>query len=95
MTCGYSRSKVLPWGLEGGSEGSPNYVEVVRRDGDSSRYSFVSSLPVNKGDVVRVVTGNGAGFGDPARRNPDAVRRDARNGFISAERAKKIYGVDL
>ena len=95
MTCGYSRSKVLPWGLEGGGEGSPNYVEVVRQDGDSSRYSFVSSLPVNKGDVVRVVTGNGAGFGDPARRNPDAVRRDARNGFISAEHAKEIYGIDL
>jgi N-methylhydantoinase B len=95
MTCGYSRSKVLPWGLEGGGEGSPNYVEVVRQDGDCSRYSFVSSLPVNKGDVVRVVTGNGAGFGDPARRNPDAVRRDARNGFIGAERAKEIYGIDL
>jgi N-methylhydantoinase B len=70
-------------------------VLVRRQSDDSSRYSFVSSLPVNEGDVVRVVTGNGAGFGNPVHRNPDAVRRDARSGFISVEHAKEIYGVDL
>jgi N-methylhydantoinase B len=28
LTAGYTRSRILPWALEGGLEGSPNYVEV-------------------------------------------------------------------
>jgi N-methylhydantoinase B len=92
MTCGYSRSKVRPWGLEGGNEGTPNYVELVRVDGSVGRYAFESDIRLNKGDVVRVVTGNGAGYGDPLTRERDAVRRDLRDGLVGAERAKSVYG---
>ena len=45
--------------------------------------------------MIRVVTGNGGGFGDPKRRDPDLVRRDVRNGLISAERAREVYGVTI
>ncbi|WP_159587251.1 hydantoinase B/oxoprolinase family protein [Chelativorans xinjiangense] len=92
LTAGYTRSKVLPWALEGGREGSPNYVEVIRREGGTERYSFVSSLTVNKDDVIRIVTGTGGGIGDPKARDPEKVREDVRNGFITPERAKEIYG---
>ncbi len=92
MTCGYSRSRVRPWGLEGGNEGTPNYVELVRVDASVERYAFESDIRLNKGDVVRVVTGNGAGYGDPLTRERDAVRRDLRDGLVSAERAKSVYG---
>lgn len=93
MTCGFSRSKVLPWGLEGGQLGSPNYVELSRRGGEAKRYAFDSDIAVNEGDVVRVVTGNGAGYGDPKRRDPELVRRDVRDGYYTAKEARDVYGV--
>ena len=45
-------------------------------------------------DVVRVVTASGGGFGDPAKRDPQAVQQDVRNGFLSTEQAGEIYGVE-
>tara|TARA_R110000751_G_scaffold259709_5_gene359060 strand:- start:12305 stop:13969 length:1665 start_codon:yes stop_codon:yes gene_type:complete len=92
LTAGYTRSKILPWALEGGNEGTPNYVRVIRTDGSSERYSFVSGLTVNKDDVIRIVTGAGGGLGDPKKRAPEAVRNDIRNGYISKERAAEVYG---
>lgn len=92
LTAGYTRSKILPWALAGGNEGSPNYVEVLRRDGSKERYSFVSGLTVNKDDVISIRTGTGGGYGDPKERDPEAVRNDIKNGFITAERAREVYG---
>ena len=92
MTCGYSRSKIAPWGLEGGHDGTPNYVELVRADGRRERHAFESNIRVDKDDVVRVVTGNGAGYGPPAQRAREAIERDLRDGLLSPQRALAIYG---
>ncbi len=93
LTAGYSRSRILPWGVGGGLDGSANYVEVRRAAGDAERYALVSNLRVDAGDVIRVVTGNGAGYGPPSRRTPERIRDDIRNGYLTEERAKEIYGV--
>ncbi len=93
LTAGYTRSRILPWALDDGNEGSPNYVEVIRKDGgDVERYAFVTGLTVNADDVIRVVTGIGGGFGDPKERDPDAIREDIRDGFLTKEHAKEVYG---
>jgi N-methylhydantoinase B len=34
----------------------------------------------------------GGGMGSPAERDPEAVRRDVRLGYLSAEAAKRDYG---
>jgi len=93
LTAGYTRSRILPWALDGGNEGSPNYVRVFRKDGTSERYAFVSNLTVNKDDVIRIVTGTGGGLGDPRLRDKSAVAEDLKNGFITPERAREVYGV--
>lgn len=93
LTCGYTRSKVPPWGLEGGADGSPNYVEVVRKDGSSEKFSMVSGLTLKRDDVIRVRTGSGGGYGNPAGRARAAVIEDVRNGYLSADLAETIYGV--
>jgi N-methylhydantoinase B len=93
LTAGYTRSKFPPWPVDGGRQGSPNYVKVLRTDGSEESYAFVSGLTVNAGDVIRVITGNGGGLGDPKERDPDLVRRDVANGLLSKERAADIYGV--
>ena len=95
LTAGYTRSKFPAWSIDGGHEGSPNYVEYRPKEGEPQRFAFVSGLTTQRDDVIRVVTGNGAGLGDPKNRDPDAVRRDVKNGYISAERAEEIYGVKV
>ncbi len=93
LTAGYTRSKFPPWALDGGNEGSPNYVDVIRKDGSTEHYSFVSGLTMNQDDVIRIVTGIGGGLGDPKERDPEAVKEDVKNGLISPERARDVYGV--
>lgn len=92
LTLGYTRSRILPWSLDGGNEGSANYALVIRKDGSSERYAFGSGIRVDKDDVIRVITGAGGGVGDPRERDRAMVREDIRNGYITAERAQEVYG---
>jgi N-methylhydantoinase B len=41
------------------------------------------------------ITSGGGGFGDPLERDPEAVREDVRNGFVSLKAAKEVYKVVL
>jgi len=93
LTCAYTRNKHSPWALAGGREGSPNYVEVVRRDGTVEEYAVVTALEVNEGDVIRLHTGNGGGHGDPRQRARKLVLDDVRNGYVSEAVARVVYGL--
>jgi N-methylhydantoinase B len=65
LTCAYTRSRYPAWSLAGGAEGSPNYVEVLRADGGRERFARVTGLELRTGDVVRIRTGSGGGYGEP------------------------------
>lgn len=65
---------------------------MIRKDGSSERYAFGSGIPVDKCDVIRVITGAGGGVGDPRERDRTMGRDDIRNGYITVERAREIYG---
>ena len=93
LTCGYTRSVIPPWGLQQGHDGTPNYVEVLRGDNPPERYAMASSIALNIGDLVRVRTGAGGGYGPPAARDPAAVRDDLKNGYLDAQTAHAVYGV--
>jgi N-methylhydantoinase B len=58
---------------------------VELADGSRTRYSKVTRLKVPKGATVHLHTGGGGGYGDPRQRDPEAVRRDLRDGYISQE----------
>ncbi|GKY89646.1 hydantoinase B/oxoprolinase family protein [Sinisalibacter aestuarii] len=92
LTAGYTRSKIKPWSLEGGEEGSGNFIEVIKSDGSQERYSFVSGLTVNKDDVIRVITSSGGGYGDPKKRDPKKIAADIKNGVLTEARAREVYG---
>jgi N-methylhydantoinase B len=94
FTCAYTRNKQKPWPLYGGGEGSPNYVEVIRADGTVEEYAVVTALDVDEGDVIRIHTATGGGYGDPAARPRELVLDDVRNGYVSAGRARTVYGLD-
>jgi len=92
LSLGYTRSRMPPWGVSGGRDGSLNYVELVRTNGSRERYAFATNVVVNANDVIRIVTANGGGYGDPKLRDPHLVARDVKNGYLTAERAREVYG---
>jgi N-methylhydantoinase B len=92
FTCAYTRNKHLPWALAGGREGSPNYAEVIRADGSIEEYAVVTALEVNAGDVIRIHTGNGGGYGDPRQRGRELVLDDLRDGYVREKVARTVYG---
>lgn len=92
LSLGYTRSRMPPWGQGGGRDGSLNYVELRRTDGAVERYAFATNVVVNTGDVIRIMTANGGGFGDPADRPEAEIARDLRNGYLTPERAAEVYG---
>jgi N-methylhydantoinase B len=53
------------------------------------------AVPVKAGDVVRILTPGGGGWGDPLVRVPELVRTDVQRGVVSLESAADDYGVVL
>ena len=92
LTAGYTRSKFPAWAMEGGADGSPNLVEFCPTTGEPTRHAFVSGLATQPGDVIRVITGNVGGYGNPRLRDPARVSADVKNGLITPERAAEVYG---
>jgi N-methylhydantoinase B len=94
FTCAYTRYVHKPWAQGGGLEGSPNFAEVVRTDGSVEEFAVVTGLQVDEGDVIRIHTGSGGGYGDPRRRPRELVLEDVMNGLITPERAAAVYGFE-
>jgi N-methylhydantoinase B/oxoprolinase/acetone carboxylase alpha subunit len=55
----------------------------------------VARVQLSDGDVVRSVTGRGGGFGDPHERDPERVRADVLDGYVTVDAARTEYGVAL
>ncbi|MGQ9674253.1 MAG: hydantoinase B/oxoprolinase family protein [Chloroflexota bacterium] len=90
----FGRYKFVPWSMEGGKPGSKNYTKVLFADGrEPIEFGKTARLHLKKGDVVRLITGTGGGWGDPLERPVEAVQDDVRNGYITVEMAKNDYGV--
>ncbi len=94
LTYAASRTISRPWGLAGGMEGSVNYAELIHADGSSERHTMCTRVRAAKGETFRVVTANGGGYGDPARRPRDKVSSDVKNGYITVGQAQEYYGYD-
>jgi N-methylhydantoinase B len=95
LTASFGRSRFSPWGLAGGSKGVPNVAEIRRVDGAVERRGRFSNERLACGDVARFITGSGGGYGDPKRRDPQAVLNDVLDGYLSQEAAREIYAVHL
>lgn len=96
FTATFGRHKYLPWGFKGGHNGSRNAFEIVKANGEvAGPFGKYARFPLQKGDVVRLMTATGGGFGNPLRRSSEKVALDAKNGYISIDQAKDLYGVLL
>lgn len=94
FTASFGRNKFPAWGAAGGLDGSYNYFEFHKADGTvEGPMGIVARKIMNKGDVVRMVTCTGGGYGNPLERDPKAVAWDVKNEYITAQQAEEIYGV--
>ena len=88
--CNIGRSIAKPWGLEGGHEGSNNFM-IISSNGTLNRVTRTSEIKLNKGDYIKIVTGGGGGYGDPRERPKSMISDDLENGFIDSEVATLKY----
>jgi N-methylhydantoinase B len=78
-------------GINGGLDGRPNSVDIVAPDGTTTSYQKVGAVPMLEGSVVRMHSGGGGGWGDPAQRDPEAVHADIATGVLSEGEARRRY----
>lgn len=88
----FGRTRVAPWGMDGGGDGTLNALDIARASGEVERHGRVAHLDLDKGDVVRIVSGGGGGWGDPRSRESALIAEDIRNGFLTETRAMDLYG---
>ncbi|WP_458354013.1 hydantoinase B/oxoprolinase family protein [Peribacillus frigoritolerans] len=94
LTVSFGRHQFQPWGMNKGENGSSSYIKVHKENGEViGPFGVTSRLKLDKGDTIHLVTATGGGYGDPAERDVQAVLRDVKNGYITAEQAKDKFGV--
>jgi N-methylhydantoinase B len=99
-----NRMRTEPWGVLGGGDGAVGGLWVRRPRHEEWRTfteefgtmspSKFSGVTLREGDQVRIRMPGGGGYGDPRERDRDRVRRDVHEGFVTAEAARREYGLD-
>jgi len=78
-----------PRGRSGGGEGQVGKVYL----GSGKTLRQKGQQPIPTGDRLFLEMPGGGGFGDPRQRDPALVATDVRDGLVSAEAARRDYGV--
>jgi N-methylhydantoinase B len=93
LTSVFGRNEFFPWGVDGGLEGSPNEVRVVHADGTETAFGKATRYVVKRGEVARLITGTGGGWGPPLDRPVSDVLEDLADGYVTAAQAERDYGL--
>ena len=87
------RQTHLPWGLFGGGPGGRGHTIL---NPDTAKEKVAPSkfvMTIGKDDVFRCEMPGSGGYGDPLQRDPSRLAEEARQGKISIDRAREVYGV--
>lgn len=89
----FDRTKTPSWGLFGGLSGSAPGVLMDIGTPHERWIRKISHIPTPPGTRFRIHTGGGGGYGPPWERDPDRVRQDVIDGYVSRAAAEEVYGV--
>ncbi len=81
FTANLERFKFRPYGLAGGGSASTGRLWLIREGVHEALPSKVGNLRLRRGDVIRLETSGGGGFGDPAARPPAETAADLAQGY--------------
>ncbi len=90
------RNKIPPFGIFGGHAPLSQQWNMIRdRETEKplSSTGKVTGLPLKKGDTISLRSAGGGGYGNPLDRDPDKVRNDVYQGYVTIEAARNVYGV--
>ena len=87
------RHRTAPPGLAGGLPGARGET-VLNPDREAVRLASKETRNLVKGDVLSYRLSGAGGYGPPAERDRDAVRRDLADGYLTAGAARELYGID-
>jgi N-methylhydantoinase B len=91
LSTNLDRFKFRPFGLDGGEPAALSALYLIRDGVRQMLPSKVTNMMVKKGDIVRLETSGGGGFGDPKARDPALIERDVRHGYVSTGAAASVY----
>ncbi len=92
--CSFGRTDTPPWGIDGGKPGSINLLQVEENGGNVRNFGREPHIELNRGDLVRIITGGGGGWGNPRAREREQVGRDVEDGYLTREVARNLYGYE-
>ena len=84
-----------PQGTRGGREGCRSQVSKIRRDGGEEPLPPIGLVELQPGEYIRGLESGGGGYGNPLERDPNRVRHDVLEGWITLPAARDTYGVVL
>lgn len=82
------------FGLFGGHESILNTIELRLPDGSSlvpKNKDLITGLP--QGTFYHQIAGGGGGYGDPVKRDREVLQEEVKNGIISPQKARDVYGL--
>lgn len=83
-------------GLAGGMAGSVGaFILNPGTEGECRVRSTTSEFPLNTGDLLRIITPGGGGYGTPLARAPETVLHDVRQGKLTPAAARERYKVEI
>ncbi|MHB8243170.1 MAG: hydantoinase B/oxoprolinase family protein, partial [Solirubrobacteraceae bacterium] len=82
-------------GVRGGEPGALLRPMMRRADGEVVKLGPWGQVILKPGETIISISSAGGGYGPPVERDPEHVRHDVAEGWITAERAHDAYGVVL
>jgi N-methylhydantoinase B len=82
-------------GARGGLPGGLSESFKRARDGSLTRLPACGGVEMAPGETVVSISTGGGGYGSPLERDPARVKHDLDEGWISRERAERVYGLAL
>ncbi len=84
-----------PYGLHGGRPGTVNRPLINEGRQTEIKMPSKGLFKLGHGDTYTLYASGGGGWGDPRDRDPERVREDVLNEFVSRASAERDYGVVL
>ena len=89
-------TKFPPYGVTGGRAGRPGRILLNPGTPEEREIPQIGDgVQLKRGDLLRLMTCGGGGWGDPFSRDPLLVQQDVARGFVSVQGALEDYGVVL
>ncbi|MFN8222190.1 MAG: hydantoinase B/oxoprolinase family protein [Gaiellales bacterium] len=89
------RQVVPPWGLAGGSVGTLGATILNPGTENERKLHSKETVRLARDDLVSFRCSGSGGFGPPGERDPELVDDDVREGRVTPEAARAIYGVEV